>query len=218
MSEPKLSLKKKKIRSFFLTFEKNSKSREDIKDELIDVGLKYIQMKLPIEKITPAFEQKIKEKVELNILRAKIREATLDDLESVKNIYNRAWLTSNEPYTPITVDALREIYNYQDSVIFIAKVYGSDAGFMILDREGPNKEYGVICGLGVEIRFQGRGLGTVLGFAAWNYFKEKGVIELRCEVYEKNSASQFFINSMGFEEYGVKVYKKNDFSLEEELE
>ncbi|MFX1314983.1 MAG: GNAT family N-acetyltransferase [Promethearchaeota archaeon] len=214
MSESKLSLKKKKIRSFFLTFEKNSKSKEDIQDELIDVGLKYIQMRLPIEKITPAFEQKIKEKVEHNILRAKIREVTLDDLESIKNIYNRAWLTSNEPYTQINVDALREIYKDQDTVIFIAKVYGTDAGFMILDREGPNKEYGVICGLGVEIRFQGRGLGTVLGLAAWNYFKEKGVIELRCEVYEKNSASQFFINSMGFEQYGVKVYKKKDFSLE----
>jgi len=218
MSESKFSLKKKRIRSFFLTYEKSSESKEDIQDELINVGLKYIQMRLPIEKISPDFELKIKEKVEHNILRAKIRESKLEDLENVKNIYNRAWLTSNEPYSPITVEALKDIYNYQDTVILIARVYGNDAGFIILDREGPKKEYGIICGLGVEIRYQRKGLGTILGLEAWNFFKEKGVTELRCEVYEKNSASQFFINSMGFEEFGVKVYKRNDFTLEEELE
>ncbi len=218
MSESKLSLKKKRIRSFFLTYKKSSESKEDMQDELIKVGLKYIQMRLPIEKITPDFELKIKEKVEHNILRAKIREAKLEDLENVRYIYNRAWLTSNEPYSPITVEALKDIYNYQDTVILIARVYGNDAGFIILDREGPKKEYGIICGLGVDIRYQRKGLGTVLGLEAWNFFKEKGVTELRCEVYEKNSASQFFINSVGFEEFGVKVYKRNDFTLEEELE
>jgi L-amino acid N-acyltransferase YncA len=214
MSESKLSLKKKKIRSFFLSHEK-SKNKDEVQDELINIGLKYIQMRLPIEKITPDFEDKIKEKVEHNILRAKIREAKLEDLEKVRTIYNRAWLTSNEPYSPITVEALKDIYESQDTVILIARVYGNDAGFIILDREGPNKEYGIICGLGVEIRYQRKGLGTVLGLAAWNFFKEKGVKELRCEVYEKNSASQFFINSMGFEEYGFKVYNRNDFQLDE---
>ena len=218
MSESKLSLKRKRIRSFFLAFEKKKENSENIQEELSTLGLRYLQMRLPIEKITPELEQKIKEKVEHNILRAKIREAKLEDLEKVKNIYNRAWLTSNEPYSPITVEALKDIYNYQDTVILIARVYGNDAGFIILDREGPNKEYGIICGLGVEIRYQRKGLGTVLGLEAWNYFKEKGVSELHCEVYEKNSASQFFINSMGFEEYGAKIYKRNDFALEEELE
>jgi ribosomal protein S18 acetylase RimI-like enzyme len=217
MSESKLSLKKKKIRSFFLAFEKTKKNSENIEEELSNIGLKYLQMRLPIEKITPEFEKKIKESVDRNILHAKIRKANLEDLESVKNIYNRAWLSSNEPYSPITFDALKDIYNYQDTVIFIAKVYGTDAGFIILDREGPNKEYGVICGLGVDLRHQRKGLGTVLGYHAYHFFKKQGVKELRCEVYSENTASQFFIKGLGFEQYGVEIYKAKDFNLQERL-
>ncbi len=197
-----------------LAFEKKDKTEEEIENELATTGMEYIQMKLPVAKITPEFEEVLTEKVEHNILRAKIREAKLEDLESVRALYNRSWMTSNTPYSSITLNSLTTIYEYPETIILIARVYGSDAAFVILDCEGPKNEYGIIAGLGVIPRFQRKGLGTVIGMAAWNYFKKKGVKELRCEVYKDNIVSYNFIKSIGFEEFARKVYKSEDFDID----
>ena len=85
----------------------------------------------------------------------------------------------------------------------------------ILDLEGKDHEFGVIAGLGVLPRFQRKGLGTVIGMAAWNYFKKIGVKELRCEVYKFNTVSYTFITSLGFEEFGVKTYRREDFRIDD---
>ena len=211
MTESRISIKKRKIRSFFLAFERIGRKEDEIENELLKTGLEYIQMKLPVDKITPEFEKKITEKVERNILRAKIREAKLDDLDSIVALYNRSWMTSNTPYSPISVQSLKIIYEYPETKILIAKAYGTDAAFVILDYEGLNKEYGIIAGLGVIPRFQRKGLGTVIGMAAWNYFKKKGVKELRCEVFKDNKVSFNFIKSIGFVEFARKTYKSEDF-------
>jgi len=214
MPSTRESFKQNRIRTFFLSFEsspKKSESVEEIQEEIEKTGLTYIQMRLPVEKITLEYEAKLNDKVEHNILHAKIRESTEDDLEKVMNIYNKAWLTSNTPFSQIFVESLKEIYDFPDTVILIAKAYGIDAGFIILDYEGPNREYGVIAGLGILPRFQRRGLATILGLAGWKYFKEKGVKELRCEVYIDNKASYNFIKLLGFEEYGKKCYKGDGF-------
>lgn len=212
MSGSKLNLKKKRIRSFFLDYDK--KSNEIIEEDLEIKGMEYIQMRLPVEKITKDFEEVLRKKVEKNVLKAKIREAKEQDLESVMYIHNRAWMTSNEPFSPIDLQSLRVIFNYPETTILIAKVYGNDAGFAILDLEGEKEEFGIICGLGVLPRFQNKGLGTVIGMSAWNYFKAKGVKELRCEVYRDNKVSYNFIKSLGFEQYDVKIYKKEDFTID----
>jgi len=219
MPESRSSLKKQRIRRFFLNFEtskKKKKNVEEIHDDIANEGLCYIQMKLPLSKITPEFESKIKERVEHNFLQAKIREATQEDLESVINIHNRAWLTAHTPFSPLSFETLNTIYHHPDTVILVAKVYGIDAGFIILDFEGPNNEYGVIAGLGIIPRFQRRGLGKILGVAAWTYLKERNIKELRCEVYIDNKASYNFIRSIGFEEFDKKVYKLEDFHFEED--
>ena len=213
MSDPKISFKKKQIRSFFLTSDRADISKDVLEDELLTTGMTYIQMRLPIEKITAKFEEDIKVKVERNILKARIREATENDLESVVYLYNRSWMTSCTPFSPLTLESLKNLYEYPEIKILIAKVYGSDSGFVILDLEGPNKEYGLIAGLGVLPRFQRKGLGTVIGMAAWNYFQKKGIKELRCEVYKENKVSYNFIKSLGFEEFGTKVYKREDFEI-----
>jgi len=214
MTESKISLKKRKVRSFMLAFQKKGKTEEEIENELATTGMEYIQMKLPVAKITPEFEEMLTEKVEHNILRAKIREAKIEDLESVRALYNRSWMTSNTPYSSITLNSLKTIYEYPETIILIARVYGSDAAFVILDYEGPKNEFGIIVGLGVMPRFQRKGLGTVIGMAAWNYFKKKGVKELRCEVYKDNIVSYNFIKSIGFEEFDRKVYKSADFDID----
>ena len=206
--------KKERIRSFFLAFEttpRTQKAIEDIEDRIAREGLTYIQMSLPVKKISPEFEAELKEKVEHNILHAKIREATEKDLQSIMYIHNRSWLTSNSPFSPINLESLKVIYDFPKTIILVAKAYGTDAGFVILDFEGLKDETGVIAGLGVLPRFQRKGLGTVLGMAAWEYFKEKGVKELRCEVYKENYISHQFISSLGFEEYEKKIYKMKDF-------
>ncbi len=218
MSDSRMNLKRRRIRSFFLLSDTRSTDTEELKEDLETKGLTYIQMRLPVEEITPEFENELKKKVEQNILHAKIREAQEEDLESVMFIHNRAWMTSNEPFRPITMDSLKKIYEFPETKILIARVYGSDGGFVILDFEGENNEFGVIAGLGVIPRFQRKGLGSVMGMAAWNFFKEKGVKELRCEVYVDNKVSYNFIKSLNFKEFSKKTYRREDFIIEEETE
>jgi ribosomal protein S18 acetylase RimI-like enzyme len=214
MPDLRPSFKHRAIRSLFLTFDKTQKTTDDVENAILTSGMKYIQLKLPVEKITEEFETQITKKVERNILKAKIRDAIKEDLESVAYMYNRSWMTSSTPFSPLSIDTLKKILEYPETKILIARVYGIDAGFIILDLEGSNNEYGVIAGLGVIPRFQRKGLGTVLGMAAWNHFKDLGVKELRCEVYHENKVSHDFIVSLGFEEFGEKVYKSEDFQLD----
>ena len=211
----KINLKRKALRTYFLHIEKDTKKGEvsELQKEILEQGMVYLQMRLLIDKITKEFENSLRDKIEHRIFHASIREATKNDLTSVQNIYNRAWLTSNTPFRPIERDTLKKIFIDPDTVFLVAKVYNIDGGFVILDFEGENKEYGVIAGLGVLPRFQGKGLGTILGLAAWNYFKEKGLEELRCEVYKDNQKSLNFIKGLNFEEFGKKIYRKEDFEL-----
>ncbi|MHA1249217.1 MAG: hypothetical protein ACTSRP_04415, partial [Candidatus Helarchaeota archaeon] len=76
MEESHISLKKKRIRTFFANLSvhiKEKESKEEIQEEIAKKGLSYVQMRLPISKITPEFENKLREKVDKNILHAKIR-------------------------------------------------------------------------------------------------------------------------------------------------
>jgi ribosomal protein S18 acetylase RimI-like enzyme len=211
----KLNLKKKALRSYFLHIEKDSGKDKitALQKQILNNGMVYLQMRLPIEKITKEFENTLREKIEKKIYRANIREAELKDLSIITDIYNKSWLTSSTPFRPIQRETLKKIFNDHNTVFLIANVYSSDGGFVILDFEGENNEYGVITGLGVLPRFQGKGLGTILGMAAWNYFKEKGLKELRCEVYEDNKKSFNFIEGLNFEEFGRIIYRKEDFEL-----
>ena len=211
-----LDLKKKTLRTLFLYFEKHKGTLSSEAEKKVIDGMVYIQMRLPVEKITEEFEQEVKNKVEANIYRAKIRVATEKELGIIQEIYNKSWLTSNTPFRPIDKDTLKTIFNDPNTTFLISTVYGIDGGFVIIDFEGEKKEYGVIAGLGVLPRFQRKGLGTILGLAAWSYLKEKGIEELRCEVYKDNKTSYNFIKGLQFEEFGEKVYRKEDFNIEED--
>jgi len=222
MSESKLDLKKRRIREFFSTFKPKHKDKDisEIQQEVLQKGMIYIQVRLPVEKITKDFEDSLKQKIEQSIFRANIRVASKSDLKSVMELYNKAWLTANTPFRPIEIDSLKTIFNDPDTIFLIAKVYGRDSGFVILDFEGENKEFAIIAALGVIPRFQRKGLGTVLGMAAWNYIKENhpNVKELRAEVYKDNFSSSNFIKWIGFEEFGKKLYRKEDFLIEEDID
>ncbi len=217
----RFDLKKRRIRALFLSIEKKKNQEEpidEISNNLYQDGLIYIQMRLPVDEITQKFEENLTNKIEHNIIQAKIREATKSDLGIIKTIYNRSWLTSNTPFRPITKTDLLKILDNSSTIFLIAKVYGIDAAFALLDFEGPNKEYAIIAALAVLPRFQRKGVGTALGMASWRFFKEKfpNVKELRCEVYIDNDVSYSFIKGIGFREYDKTVYKKEDFEIENE--
>ncbi|TXT54157.1 MAG: hypothetical protein BAJALOKI2v1_810012 [Promethearchaeota archaeon] len=217
MIKEKLNLKKNRIRAFFFSLEKKESEEEQTFEKQIEKeGMIYIQMRLPVEKITLEFEESLRKKIAQNFLKANIREAEREDFDSIVSLYNKAWLTSQTPFRPLDKDSLKKIFEDPDTVILIAKVYAMDAGFVILDFEGSKKEIGVIAGLGVLPRFQRKGLGTVLGMATWNFFKKQGVKELRCEVYKDNKVSYSFIKWIGFEEYDQKAYRKEDFELDKD--
>jgi GNAT superfamily N-acetyltransferase len=224
MSESKLDLKKRRIREFFSTFKLGHKYKDqeinEIQEEAYKKGMIYVQMRLPVENITKEFEDALKEKIEHSFIQAKIRVATRGDLSAIMELYNKSWLTANTPFRPIEISSLKTIFDDPDTIFLIAKVYGRDSGFVILDFEGDNKEFAIIAALGVLPRFQRKGLGTVLGMAAWNHIKENhpNVKELRCEVYKDNNISSNFIKWIGFKEFGKKLYRKEDFLIEEDIE
>jgi ribosomal protein S18 acetylase RimI-like enzyme len=214
----KIQLKKKLLHNVFFQIEKEKErgTISESEEKLLQEGMVYRQMRLPVEKITPEFEAQMKHKIEHNIYQAQIREATEKDLSIVVDIYNKSWLTSNTPFRPMEKETLKKIFVDPDTVFLIARVFGIDSAFVILDFEGKDKEYGVIAGLGVIPKFQRKGLGSVLGLATWDYFKKKGVKELRCEVYKSNYISTNFIEALRFEEFGQKIYRKEDFELEDD--
>jgi len=193
-SKHRINLKKQRIRLLFSNIEKSFvdiyKGRQH----------NFIQMRLPVETITEDFEELLRNKIEHNNLGAIIRKATKNDIEILRNIHERAWRSFLQPFHPISEKLFLRIFNDPDTAFLIATVDSVDCGFVLLDLEGEKKEHGVIAGLGILPEFQRKGLGTVLGLAAWDYFKAKGAKELRCEVHRENNKSYSFIKWLGFEE------------------
>ena len=169
-------------------------------------GLAYRQMRLFVWELTPEQEKKYNKELKLNPLRAKVSEASEEDIEALVNIYNRSWLTSNTPFSRINAETMKSLYHDPEIVVLIAKVYGIFAGFIILDFEGVKDHYSSVLALGILPRFQHRGLGRFLGSNAWEYFKQRDIRELRSEVYVDNAISYKFNQAMGFKEIDVKTY------------
>jgi hypothetical protein len=73
-----------RIKSFFLNLSSEIKS-------LGNKDIKFIQMRLPVSNIIPEFEQGIKRKISHGILKAEIREAGMEDVESLINLHDLVW-------------------------------------------------------------------------------------------------------------------------------
>ncbi len=186
--------KKEKKKSFF----------SNIKLKLTNyfkADINYVQMRLRVEKITSEFEENIKKDIESKIIRAEIREAVKNDVETLIDIRSRSWHSTTMPYHPMKKKSFLKLFDDTDIIILIAKVNNIDSGFIISYFTGKHKEFGVIAGLGVVPELQRQGLGKILGMAGWNYFKNRNVKELRCKVYKYNKKSYQFIKALGFEEY-----------------
>jgi ribosomal protein S18 acetylase RimI-like enzyme len=192
-SQSRLALKKERLRKVFHHV-------VDGITEIIYDRSSYIQMRLPVEKITPEFEAELRDKIEHSVVHAKVRVATKEDIEHIKDVYDGAWHSSPMPIREVSKQTFSKLFEEATTIFLIASIDSVDAGFMLLDFEGKKKEFGVIGGLGVLPKFQNKGLGTTLALAAWEYFKKNGAIELRCEVYKDNKIPYAFIKRLGFEE------------------
>ncbi|MHA1110506.1 MAG: GNAT family N-acetyltransferase [Promethearchaeota archaeon] len=213
-STKKPSFKREQIRRFFSipTFSYDE-DEEEIRPAQTPVstpppaeGYPYIQMSLGGENFTAEFEEKLHKRISSQV---KIRKATEDEIPLLTKLYNRSFLTAQDPYSPMKEQDMRDIFHYNKTIILIAQIWGTNAGFIIIDFETSEegKKIGFISGLGTLPEWQKRGVGTTLGIASWAYFKNAGVHELQCEVYKKNLGSYKLIKGMGFQEYGIKYYK-----------
>ena len=161
----------------------------------------FIQMRLLVKNITPEFEDFLKQRVEHNIIQADIREANENDVDCLIELHDRAWHSTPMPFRPLKEDSIEKMLKDPSIVFLIANVEGKDSGFALIYFTGEESLIGVIAGLGIIPELHRKGLGTILGMAAWDYFKKRGVIELRCKVYKDNIISYNFIKSLRFEEY-----------------
>lgn len=195
---------KPKSDDWFNQIRKNIRNTfQNITAEILDIFEErpsYIQMRLPVEKITQEFEDSLKEKIEHSVLHAEIREATKQDIEKIYKIYSKTWQSTSMPFRKVSHDTFLKFQKHFNTIFLIARVHSIDGGFILIHFEGKNNEIGVIYGFGVLPKFQHKGLGTILAMAAWNYFKERGVRELRCEVHKDNKIPYEFIKNLGFEE------------------
>ncbi len=164
----------------------------------------YIQMKLNIEHVS---DEILEELEEYRLSGIKIRVTEEKDLDIFVKLYNRAFMRGLDPWSPATIEQFKRIISHEKTVVLIASTHGEDVGFIITDLEGDNDEIGVICGLGVDPRWQRQGIARYLGIASWEYFRKQSIKELRCEVYEKNKPSYELIKNLHFTEYGKKTYK-----------
>jgi RimJ/RimL family protein N-acetyltransferase len=163
----------------------------------------YIQMDLPWEKITPQYLANL-EKYRKSDLSSRIaRDA---DLAVLCRLYNRSFMKTTDPWSPLTEAQFKEILHFGNTMIFIASYMGTDVGFSILDFEGSENDVGVICGLSVDPSYQKRGFSKYLSLISLDFFLTRNVKKLHCEVFVENKASYHMIKSLGFEEDGTKTY------------
>lgn len=175
-------------------------------DEKIPDKNAYIILRLPRERITEEFEGALNNQIRDNFTKPKIEVATIQDAERLTMLHNRSFMTSGTPFRALTPELALELITDPKCYILIARLYGTDAGFIIVDLYGENDQFGLISALGIIPRFQRKGLATVLAYEAWNRFLKENVKELRCEVYVTNNSSLSFVTSLGFEEFDMRVF------------
>ncbi|MFW9939291.1 MAG: GNAT family N-acetyltransferase [Candidatus Thorarchaeota archaeon] len=163
----------------------------------------YIHMRLPIKKITMEFEENLKKKFDKTLKNVEIREATRKDVEIFIELHKQIWMSTIMPYKPFSKEVLIKLIEDPNVIFLIAKLNNKDCGFAIIHYTGENNQIGVISALGVIPNLQRKGFGTALGLEIWNYFKKKGLKELRCRVSKENKSAYLFIKNLGFEEFNV---------------
>jgi ribosomal protein S18 acetylase RimI-like enzyme len=168
--------------------------------DLLKEDENYIHMSLPIKKISIEFEKKLKRKSDSSIKKIQILEATKSDIKIFIKLHKNIWLSTKMPYKPFSNELLTKLIEDPNIIFLLANLNDKYVGFAIIHYTGEKNQIGVISALGILPELQRRGFGTILGLEIWNYFKNKGIDELRCKVFRDNKSAYLFIKSLGFEE------------------
>jgi ribosomal protein S18 acetylase RimI-like enzyme len=172
---------------------------------------RYVIMNLPISKISKEKLDEMAAKTRMVRPLLKSWIASEADISRLVELYNASFFQCPDPYRPVTESDMRAIF--EKSTIIMGSMYGMDAAFIVNKIEtqatetGKNERLGVICGIAVHPRFRQKGLATAIGLDAYEFFKDKHVDYLQCEVYEKNDPSMSFITWVGFRPAGSLVLK-----------
>lgn len=216
MIKSRVSLKNTIIKSLFINLDKNKLNEYDIDkihSTLIEDGLYYLQMRLPISKITQEYISNIKKHIGLVDLNIEVCEASKKDIDSILSIHRRAWEDSNILFVPTNKETFEILFDYLETILLIARLNGKNIGYLILDCDGPKKQFGIIAGMGVLPESQGRKVGLSICLEAWNYLKKLNFEELRFEIYIENKKCIQLAKLLSFQLYKVKRYPYNQIEI-----
>lgn len=202
-SQGLVPLLRKKVRNLFSDIQRGFASLYKEEED-------YITLILSISDAEQVAEKKLKAYLNTHKTNVRIREAKKEDISTITDIYRRAWKASHLPMKDITKEILLEILEDSNTHFFVAIDDSKEVGFILIEFSKLNKEIGLISGLAILPEYQGKGIGISLSYEAWNFFKDKGVQELRCEVYKENEKAKQFIKNLGFQE---RVATSNIYSL-----
>ena len=208
----------RQVRLKIRSFTKDKSVREDIRrnDGLPSVAQGqhlYYRMAMRFDDALPKREELIHKIEESRIASSiKIRNYVREkDAERLMNLYNEIFLAAPDPSRAIT---LEEVENFDEDKTFIATLGSSMVGFTMLfvepDFYEPELMAGAIAGIGVLARYRGKRIGLTLLKFIIDYFEEKQVQKLVCEVYKENEASQRMFEGLGMEIVGYMILEDED--------
>ncbi|MFW9918075.1 MAG: GNAT family N-acetyltransferase [Candidatus Thorarchaeota archaeon] len=131
-----------------------------------------------------------------------VRGLERDDLPEFVELYNKCFLTSPDPFCPLTIEESQKL-DFEG--VFVAEMWDALSGFIAcFIEEDEESIYGEITGIGVLPSRRRKGVATALIRSASEYFIDAGVEEVYCEVFEENSPSLMLIQAYGFIEVGKR--------------
>jgi ribosomal protein S18 acetylase RimI-like enzyme len=139
------------------------------------------------------------------------------DTQEFLFLYNSIFLAAPDPTRPITME---DAISFPSDRTFIAKLWQSMAGFIYLviekDPLGSGESVGAIAGIGVLPKYRGRKIGLTLLKHAIDYFRDKDVKQLICEVYYENEASLHMFKGLGMKTVGEMILE--DVQINQEVD
>ncbi len=198
--------------------------REDVKRGMDVRGKeslhKFYRMEMPFSKaleIQKIFQKKLSEDKLGSMV--KIRNLNHEtDLEEFTELYNEIFLAAPDPSRRLSIE---EAKSFDEESTFLALLGSTFAGFIYLtiDRAftDPNARAGAIAGIGVLAKYRGKKIGLRLLSHSIDYFKDKNVEYLVCEVYEHNEPSRKMFEGMGMKIVGYMILEEEEGVVESKL-
>jgi len=139
-------------------------------------------------------------------MEVKIRQATLDDVKDILQIYAE----SLDNGKVLSVEKAQRVFlkqqQYPDYKVFVAEyeqqLVGTFALLIMENMAHQGTPSAVVEDVGVIPAMQGKGIGKVMMEYALNYAKEKGCYKMSLSSNLKREKAHQFYESLGFQKHG----------------